>query len=95
MKPCPFCTATPVPASKLRARAVEFTKWAMPSVLLAIVPKCPACVAAYVAVGTGLGLSLPAAANVRWTLVILCAASLSYLVASRMQRWRTAVRATS
>jgi len=95
MKPCPFCTAVPVPAAKSRGRGVEFVKWAMPSILLAIMPKCPACVMAYVAIGTGLGLSFQAAAAVRGMLVILCVTSLSYLVASRVQRWMTAVRATN
>jgi hypothetical protein len=95
MKPCRFCTPVPVLSVTSRSRGVEFVKWAMPSVLLAVMPKCPACVAAYVAIGTGLGLSLPAAAAVRGMLVILCITSLSYLIASRIYRWAAAVRATN
>jgi hypothetical protein len=47
-------------------------------------PKCPACLAAYVAVGTGLGLSLSAAAHLRASLLILCIALLLYLMVKRL-----------
>ena len=42
-------------------------------------PKCPLCVAAYVAIFTGIGLSLPVANFVRTTLIVLCAASLAFM----------------
>jgi hypothetical protein len=41
-------------------------------------PKCPACIAAYVAMGTGLGLTLRAATYLRIGIVILCAIALAY-----------------
>jgi hypothetical protein len=43
----------------------EIFAWALPSALLVLVPKCPACLAAYVTLWTGLGLSLSTATYVR------------------------------
>jgi hypothetical protein len=39
---------------------------------LVLVPKCPICLAAYLAAGTGLAVPLPAAAHIRLLLVLLC-----------------------
>jgi hypothetical protein len=44
------------------------------------------CLAAYIAVGTGIGLSASAAAHLRTVLVILCGTSLCYLAARRASR---------
>jgi hypothetical protein len=58
------------------------TGWIAPSVGLALIPKCPACVAAYVAAITGAGISIPMAARLRMGLLILCLSMLA-LVAAR------------
>ena len=67
-------------------RARETFAWALPSIILALVPKCPACLAAYVALWTGFGLSLATATYLRWVLLFLCVASLLFLIVNRLDR---------
>jgi hypothetical protein len=67
-------------------RAREILAWALPSTILVLVPKCPACLAAYVTLWTGLGLSLSTATYLRWVLLFLCVASLLFLIVERQDR---------
>lgn len=78
----PTCCAThaPDPQSHAFRRAFAFLEWALPVTTLVLIPKCPACVAAYALLFTGLSLSLPAAGAIRWTLITLSILALVYLV---------------
>lgn len=66
-------------------RGGEIAGWIVPSVTLVLAPKCPACVAAYVALATGIGISLPVAAGLRLALVAVCVAALVFLAARRLR----------
>jgi hypothetical protein len=68
-----------VPARPPRRPSLGFVGWFVSGAVLALMPKCPACLAAYIALGTGIAVTAPAAAYMRTTLVILCIASLVYL----------------
>jgi hypothetical protein len=67
-------------------RVREIFAWVLPSAILVLMPKCPACLAAHVALWTGLGLSLSTAACLRWGLPFLCVAPLLFLIVKRMDR---------
>jgi hypothetical protein len=73
---------TPTWARRVR----EILAWVCPSAILVLVPKCPACLAAYVTLWTGLGLSLSTATYLRWALLFLCVASLLFLIVKRLDR---------
>jgi hypothetical protein len=67
-------------------RVREILAWVLPSAILVLAPKCPACLAAYVLLWTGLGLSFSTAAYLRWVLLFLCVASLLFLIVERLGR---------
>ncbi|MBX9653804.1 hypothetical protein K2Y11_09335 [bacterium] len=50
--------------------------WILPSTALALMPKCPACFAAYFAAATGLGISYSVASHLRVLSIAVCAAVL-------------------
>lgn len=82
------CQAASGRKSATGARRIrEVLVWIGPSAILALAPKCPACLAAYVMLWTGLGMSLSTATYLRWALLVICTGSLLFLLVERLNRF--------
>jgi hypothetical protein len=68
------------------SRYFRFFGWIVPSIVLAILPKCPACLAGYLALATGIGVSVSLASYIRIFLVIVCIALLAFLAVRTAHR---------
>lgn len=78
--------SNPAPSHVSWARAARrAVSWIVPGVMLAAMPKCPLCLAAYIALLTGFGISLAAASFAWWFIAIGCAAILVYLAATAVR----------
>jgi hypothetical protein len=73
-------------------RCGDTAGWLGSAALLAVLPKCPACLAAYVGLATGLALSVQIAAVLRVVLVALSVASLSYFLYRTLRLGRNSVK---
>ncbi|HYE75933.1 MAG TPA: hypothetical protein VEF04_21490 [Blastocatellia bacterium] len=60
-------------------RFINFSKWIVPSAILALLPKCPLCLSAYIAMGTGFSLSITSAGILRMLLMTVAVLSLAFL----------------
>lgn len=67
-------------------RRLDVAGYVVPSAILVLLPKCPACIAAYLAMGAGIGVTLSTAATLRAILLILCVASLAFVTARTIRR---------
>lgn len=63
-------------------RGFALAKCSLPTLVLALLPKCPACFAAYLALGTGLSVSVAEASFLKTLLIGICVASLVRIFAS-------------
>lgn len=84
------CCAVPgrssFPAGSKARRAKDAGEWGVPALVLFLLPKCPMCVAAYVATFTGIGLSIEAATWVRDFMVAVSVLAVTVLVIRMLRR---------
>jgi hypothetical protein len=79
-----------------RKRTIEDTvKMTVTAIVFALIPKCPVCLAGYIALGTGIGLSLTTATYIRMGLIILCIVSLSYFIVRQLYRYMASAKTKS
>jgi hypothetical protein len=74
------------PAASRRRWGGEIAGWIIPGVTLVLLPKCPICMAAYVALFSGVSLSFASASHLRTSLQIVCVTALFFLVMKRLCR---------
>ena len=79
------------PTPGLLRRAWRGVQWLTPAALLVLMPKCPMCVTAYVALFTGVSITVPAARSIQTLMLVFCLTSLAYLGA-RLWRERIILR---
>ncbi|RYD81163.1 MAG: hypothetical protein EOP84_11450 [Verrucomicrobiaceae bacterium] len=82
------CCQKPITQKRLRSlpslqRFRHAAKWLLPGAIFMAMPKCPVCVATYVALVTGVSISLPTAAHLRFWMLTLCLTALAVLAARR------------
>lgn len=72
---------------KTAQRFTGYIKMVIPAFVFVIIPKCPVCLAGYIAVASGIGISITTATYIRFGLIIFCVVSLSYFIFKHMIRW--------
>lgn len=87
VKTCPDCqlaTRDRVRSASRWRRGGEIARWVLPSATLVVLPKCPVCLAAYVALFSGVSLSFASAWYLHKALMVLCVGALLFLIARRL-----------
>jgi hypothetical protein len=72
----PRCCEAETPPAR---RGLDIAGTVLPAAVLVLLPKCPACIAAYLAIGTGIGVTISTAAHLRTLLLVVCAACMTYV----------------
>jgi len=65
-------------------KAINAVRLVLPGTLLALMPKCPLCLAAYISLSTGMGISVASATWLRALLAVACVTSLMYVAAKKL-----------
>jgi hypothetical protein len=89
----PRCCDRPSRTSLAR-RGLDVAGHVVPAAVLVLLPKCPACIVAWLAVGAGIGMTMSTAAYLRTLLLIACVACLGYVAARHVFRWMAMRRAS-
>ena len=67
-------------------RGLRIAGTVIPAAVLVLLPKCPACLVAYIALGTGIGVTISTAAHLRTLLLVVCVTCLVYVAARHVLR---------
>jgi hypothetical protein len=81
---CPHCAPETKSARRTFARVAGTI---LPGIVLALMPKCPACIVVYAAIFTGLGISLTAATYLWTGAIVLCVACMVAVTAMTVFGW--------
>lgn len=76
-----------VASPNLARRSANAASWLIPGALLALLPKCPMCLAAYIAMFSGVALPFSTASFLRYALIGACITSLVYVAIRKSQRY--------
>ncbi len=64
-------------------RFLDVAGWVVPGGVLALLPKCPLCLAVYFAIVSGIGISVSTATYLRIGMIMLCVGTLAYVAVNR------------
>lgn len=78
--------SSPAAPAHVWRRIAALLQWAIPVTILALLPKCPACIAAYALLLTGFSVSYSGAAAARWVVISVCIIALAALAFSALRR---------